>query len=233
MQDVIETDVAIVGGGLAGLFVAMGAAEQGARVVVMEKAKIERSGAIAGGVDPCLAYLNEGEWWDTRDGYADAGHLHRMRHLRRHVPRRCAANGRQQGGRRVPRRVLVVRGLPDRVPGRLRAVHVSNHDDQGLAARGASPAWHRRSGRGRQGKRRSLLYRQPARPASAASRATRRARAGSVVLASRRSISRRAAIWACRRRCSSARYFGSGIAGRCRTVSNVSMRSSVAARMAA
>ena len=71
MQDVIETDVAIVGGGLAGLFVAMGAAEQGARVVVMEKAKIERSGAIAGGVDHCLAYLNEGEWWDTRDGYLD------------------------------------------------------------------------------------------------------------------------------------------------------------------
>jgi adenylylsulfate reductase subunit A len=69
MANVIETDVAVVGGGLAGLFVAIGAAEQGARVVVMEKARIERSGAIGGGVDHCLAYLNEGEPWDTRDGY--------------------------------------------------------------------------------------------------------------------------------------------------------------------
>jgi adenylylsulfate reductase subunit A len=69
MENVIEADVAVGGGGLAGLFVAIGAAEQGARVVVMEKARIERSGAIGGGVDHCLAYLNEGEPWDTRDGY--------------------------------------------------------------------------------------------------------------------------------------------------------------------
>ena len=67
----IETDVVIVGGGLAGLNSALGAAEAGARVVVMDKAKIERSGAIAGGVDHCLAYLDQGEAWDTREVYLD------------------------------------------------------------------------------------------------------------------------------------------------------------------
>ncbi len=67
----IEADVVIVGGGLAGLNSALGAAEAGARVVVMDKAKIERSGAIAGGVDHCLAYLNQGEGWDTREVYLD------------------------------------------------------------------------------------------------------------------------------------------------------------------
>ncbi len=67
----IEADVVIVGGGLAGLNSAIGAAEAGARVVVMDKAKIERSGAIAGGVDHCLAYLNQGEPWDTREVYLD------------------------------------------------------------------------------------------------------------------------------------------------------------------
>ncbi len=67
----IEADVVIVGGGLAGLNSALGAAEAGARVVVMDKAKIERSGAIAGGVDHCLAYLNQGEAWDTREVYLD------------------------------------------------------------------------------------------------------------------------------------------------------------------
>jgi adenylylsulfate reductase subunit A len=65
----LEADVAVVGGGLAGLNTAMAAAEAGARVVVMDKAKIERSGAISGGVDHCMAYLNEGEPWDTREGY--------------------------------------------------------------------------------------------------------------------------------------------------------------------
>lgn len=67
----LEADVAIVGGGLAGLNTAIGAAEHGARVAVMDKAKIERSGAIAGGVDHCLAYLEEGEPWDTREGYLE------------------------------------------------------------------------------------------------------------------------------------------------------------------
>ena len=65
----LETDVAIIGGGLAGLNAAIAAAERGARVVVIEKGKIERSGCIAGGVDHFMAYLEEGEPWDTRDAY--------------------------------------------------------------------------------------------------------------------------------------------------------------------
>ena len=69
MYEKLEADVTIVGGGLAGLNAAIAAAERGARVVVMEKAKIERSGAIAGGVDHMMAYLNEGGEWDTEEGY--------------------------------------------------------------------------------------------------------------------------------------------------------------------
>ncbi len=69
MYTKLNADVTIVGGGLAGLNAAIAAAEQGARVVVMDKARIEHSGNIAGGVDHFMAYLNEGEPWDTRDAY--------------------------------------------------------------------------------------------------------------------------------------------------------------------
>lgn len=67
----MKTDVLVIGGGLAGLNAAIGAAERGARVVVMDKGKIERSGSIGGGVDHFLAYLNEGEDWDTRDSFLE------------------------------------------------------------------------------------------------------------------------------------------------------------------
>lgn len=69
MYTKLQADVAIIGGGLAGLNAAIAAAEQGARVVVMDKARIEHSGCIAGGVDHFMAYLDEGESWDTRDAY--------------------------------------------------------------------------------------------------------------------------------------------------------------------
>ena len=65
----IETDVAVIGGGTAGLNTAMGAAEQGLRVLVADKANIERSGAIAGGIDHFHAYLETGEPWDSREAY--------------------------------------------------------------------------------------------------------------------------------------------------------------------
>jgi succinate dehydrogenase/fumarate reductase flavoprotein subunit len=41
----VTTDVLVVGGGIAGCNAARAAAERGARVVVMDKGKIERSGA--------------------------------------------------------------------------------------------------------------------------------------------------------------------------------------------
>ena len=63
----LETDVAVIGGGTAGLNAAMAAAEKGLKVLVAEKANIERSGAIAGGIDHFHAYLETGADWDTRE----------------------------------------------------------------------------------------------------------------------------------------------------------------------
>jgi adenylylsulfate reductase, subunit A len=65
----LETDVAIIGGGTAGLNTAMAAAEQGLNVLVAEKANISRSGSIAGGIDHFHVYLETGEPWDTREAY--------------------------------------------------------------------------------------------------------------------------------------------------------------------
>lgn len=64
-----QTDVLIVGGGVCGLNAALTAREQGRSVLVMDKAVIERSGHIAGGVDHFLAYLNTDPDWDTREAY--------------------------------------------------------------------------------------------------------------------------------------------------------------------
>lgn len=66
--ELIETDVLIVGGGLAGNNAAIGAAEKGVKVLVVDKSSIERCGAIAGGVDHFMAYLNT-DTWDTREAY--------------------------------------------------------------------------------------------------------------------------------------------------------------------
>lgn len=65
----IKSDVLIIGGGAAGLSAAIAAAKNKAHVVVMDKGKIERSGDIGGGVDHFAAFLNEGESWDTREGF--------------------------------------------------------------------------------------------------------------------------------------------------------------------
>ncbi len=67
----VSTDVLVIGGGLAGSNAAMGAAEKGAKVAIMEKAMIERSGDIGGGVDHFMAYLNTGEEWDTEQSFLD------------------------------------------------------------------------------------------------------------------------------------------------------------------
>lgn len=65
----IDTDVAIIGGGTAGLNSAMAAAEAGCRVLIVDKANIVHSGAIAGGIDHFMAYLETGASWDTREAY--------------------------------------------------------------------------------------------------------------------------------------------------------------------
>ncbi len=66
---ILETDVFIIGGGLAGCNAAIAAAEKGATVIIADKGKIERSGDIGGGVDHFMAFLNEGGDWDTREEY--------------------------------------------------------------------------------------------------------------------------------------------------------------------
>lgn len=63
-----DCDILIVGGGLAGNNAAIAALERNAKVIVAEKASLERCGAIAGGVDHFMAYLNTAPW-DTREAY--------------------------------------------------------------------------------------------------------------------------------------------------------------------
>jgi adenylylsulfate reductase subunit A len=65
----VTADVVIIGGGTAGLNTALAAAEMGADVLIVDKAHIQRSGAIAGGIDHFFAYLDTGPSWDTRDAY--------------------------------------------------------------------------------------------------------------------------------------------------------------------
>ena len=61
----LTTDVLVIGGGVAGCFAGIGALEKGARVLVIEKAGIRRSGGCGAGNDHFGAHLNLGEHWDT------------------------------------------------------------------------------------------------------------------------------------------------------------------------
>ena len=70
MGEIVETDVLIIGGGLAGNNAAIGALEKGMRVLIVDKSSIERCGAIAGGVDHFMAYLGT-DSWDTREAYLE------------------------------------------------------------------------------------------------------------------------------------------------------------------
>jgi adenylylsulfate reductase subunit A len=67
-EQIFETDILIVGGGLAGNNAAIAALERGADVIVAEKGSLDRCGAIAGGVDHFMAYLNTAPW-DTKEAY--------------------------------------------------------------------------------------------------------------------------------------------------------------------
>jgi adenylylsulfate reductase subunit A len=62
-RNVIETDLLIIGGGTAGCLAAVEAREKypNLRVTIMEKAHIDRSGCLAGGMNAINAYLNPGE----------------------------------------------------------------------------------------------------------------------------------------------------------------------------
>ena len=70
-QEHLQTDILIVGGGVAGLNAALTAREAGRDVLIMDKAVIERSGHTSGGIDHFAAYLDTGPAWDTRPAYLD------------------------------------------------------------------------------------------------------------------------------------------------------------------
>ena len=62
----LETDVAVVGGGVAGCMAAIPALEAGLEVVICDKGKLlERSGSVGGGVDHYLTIMETGPEWDT------------------------------------------------------------------------------------------------------------------------------------------------------------------------
>ncbi|MGN6718663.1 MAG: FAD-binding protein [Candidatus Binatia bacterium] len=63
---IIDTDVLVMGGGVAGCLAAIGARELNARVAVVDKGGLlERCGSIAAGVDQILAVAEDGAEWDT------------------------------------------------------------------------------------------------------------------------------------------------------------------------
>lgn len=64
----VETDVLVIGSGASGCGAGMGAKDQGADVLIIDKGKLESSGCIGGGNDHYMAVLDiEGEPFDTAD----------------------------------------------------------------------------------------------------------------------------------------------------------------------
>jgi adenylylsulfate reductase subunit A len=59
--EVINTDLAVIGGGTAGCIAAYEAKKAGLDVVILEKAGIKRSGCLAPGVNAIYSYLHEGD----------------------------------------------------------------------------------------------------------------------------------------------------------------------------
>jgi len=62
---VMETDVLVLGAGAAGCGAAIGAKKAGARVLLVDKGKLESSGCVGGGNDHFMANLNTGPEWDS------------------------------------------------------------------------------------------------------------------------------------------------------------------------
>ncbi len=60
-MEVITTDLAIIGGGTAGCIASYEARKHGLESVIIDKAKLRRSGCLAPGVNAIYSYLHEGE----------------------------------------------------------------------------------------------------------------------------------------------------------------------------
>ncbi|HVX21688.1 MAG TPA: FAD-dependent oxidoreductase [Acidimicrobiales bacterium] len=68
----VDCDVLVVGGGVAGCVAAARAAEHGASVVLVDKARsVRRSGDAGRGLAFLTTYLDLGEEWDTPEAFAD------------------------------------------------------------------------------------------------------------------------------------------------------------------
>ena len=64
----LDTDVLVVGGGVAGTMAAIPALEAGLKVVICEKGKVlDHCGSIGCGVDHYLTVMDTGPEWDTPD----------------------------------------------------------------------------------------------------------------------------------------------------------------------
>jgi len=64
---IIDTDVLILGGGLSGCIAAIRAREQGAKVTVVDKAAIRRSGEASWRNHFLSVFMDQGESWDTAE----------------------------------------------------------------------------------------------------------------------------------------------------------------------
>lgn len=70
--NVIESDVLVIGGGIAGCVAAVRAAESGASVVLVDKTRsVRRSGDAGRGLAFLTTYLDLGEPWDTPEVFAE------------------------------------------------------------------------------------------------------------------------------------------------------------------
>ncbi|MDI6915041.1 MAG: FAD-binding protein [Desulfitobacteriaceae bacterium] len=87
---VLETDILIIGGGNAGCFTAIEAKKINSdlKVTIMEKAHIDRSGCLAGGMDAINTYIPEGKTPEdlVRWSRAQAGGILREDRKRKIIP---------------------------------------------------------------------------------------------------------------------------------------------------
>lgn len=71
-KEILNTDVLIIGGGIAGCMAAIGAMEKSdVDVLILEKAHISRSGDAGAGNDHLLAHMNSGPDWDTDEAMCE------------------------------------------------------------------------------------------------------------------------------------------------------------------
>jgi len=73
---VVDCDILIIGGGSAGTMAGILAAESGLETVMVDVARMERSGDIGAGNDHVAAYLNQSGEWDTHEAFL--GWYHRL-----------------------------------------------------------------------------------------------------------------------------------------------------------